>query len=338
MLTSSLLTALAGERPTHTPIWFMRQAGRSLPEYRETRAGLGMIESCLIPDVAAEITLQPVRRHNVDAAIFFSDIMVPLVLAGLDIEIAPGVGPVVAQPLRTASDVAAVIDRGLDDVSAITEAIALIRKELADDKALIGFAGAPFTLAAYLVEGRPSRDHLAARGMMLADPTAWHLLAGWCAKISGAFLAAQIDAGAQAVQLFDSWAGSLSRQDYAAFVAPHSQATLDVVAGRVPQIHFAAGGEHLMEEFAKLGTAALGCDYRTPLDQAAARCPEKVLQGNLDPAVLTAPWTVIEAAVINVLERGKKAPSHIFNLGHGVPPSTDPEVLTAIVELVHRHG
>lgn len=319
----------------------MRQAGRSLPEYREVRRGVGMLESCLIPDLAAEITLQPVRRHRVDAAIFFSDIMVPLKLAGVDVEIVSGVGPVVAEPVRTASDVDRLTTHQLGDTSAISDAIALITAELTGTPSgaatwtpLIGFAGAPFTLAAYLVEGRPSRDHLAARAMMHADPASWHRLLGWCADVSGAFLTAQVDAGASAVQLFDSWAGSLSRADYVDHVAPHSRAALDAVAGRVPRLHFGTGTGHLLTEMA-IGADAVGVDYRTPLDEAAALLPGVPLQGNIDPALLAAGWDALAAHALDVLRRGEAAPGHVVNLGHGVPPETDPTVLTRLVELVH---
>lgn len=340
--TPPLLRALAGDRPETFPVWFMRQAGRSLPEYREARQGTSMIQSCLIPELAAEITLQPVRRHRVDAAIFFSDIMVPLSLAGVDVEISPGVGPVLANPVRTAADVAALTRHELGDTSAITAAIGIIGEELAGTPSggaswtpLIGFAGAPFTLAAYLVEGRPSRDHLAARAMMHADPDAWADLLAWCARISGEFLAVQVDAGASAVQLFDSWAGSLSLPDYAVYVAPWSRRALAAVAGRVPRIHFGTGTGHLLEEFA-VGADAVGVDYRTPLDEAARRLPGVPLQGNIDPALLAAGWEALEAHTVDVLARGQAAPGHVVNLGHGVPPDTDPGVLTALVERIHQ--
>lgn len=337
-----MLRALAGEHPETPPVWFMRQAGRSLPEYRQVRQGTGMIESCLIPDLAAEITLQPVRRHRVDAAIFFSDIMVPLKLAGVDIDIAPGVGPVIAEPVRTASDVDALTAHELGDASMIGEAIALIIAELATTPSgaacwtpLIGFAGAPFTLAAYLVEGRPSRDHLAARRLMHADPRSWARLMEWCAGVSGAFLRVQVDAGASAIQLFDSWAGSLTADDYAAHVAPWSRRALAAVEGRVPRLHFGTGTGHLLPQMAE-GADAVGVDYRTPLDEAAALLPGVPLQGNIDPARLGAGWDALEAHALDVLRRGQAAPGHVVNLGHGVPPDTDPGVLTRLVELVHR--
>lgn len=339
-----LLAALSGTRPATMPVWFMRQAGRSLPEYHAARAGLGMLESCLEPELAAELTLQPVRRHRVDAAIYFSDIMIPLVLAGVDVDIVAGVGPVVSEPVRTPADVARLTARTPGDASPIREAVHHITQELKTTPSgsatwtpLIGFAGAPFTLAAYLVEGRPSRDHLAARTLMHADPTSWHALLTWCADLSAAFLTAQVDAGASAVQLFDSWAGSLSRDDYVRFVAPHSQATLTAVAGRVPRIHFGTGTGHLLEVMA-IDADALGIDDRTPLDEAARRLPGVPLQGNINPALLGAGPNALDAHVDHILALGHQAPAHILNLGHGVPPGTDPDVLTRLVARVHANS
>lgn len=333
---SSLLSALQGTRPERLPVWFMRQAGRSLPEYLEARKGTTILEACLRPELAAEITLQPVRRHDVDAAIFFSDIMTPLVIAGVDVDIRTGIGPVIENPVRTAADVDALVAHELGDTSAITEAARLVVAELGEQKPLIGFAGAPFTLAAYLVEGRGSRDHLAARSMMHADPESWRRLLAWCADISGQFLAVQVDAGARAVQLFDSWAGALGRADYVASVAPHSAAALAAVEGRVPRIHFGVGTRHLLQDMAACGVEAMGIDYRTPLDEAAELLPGLPLQGNIDPALLSAGWGPLEAHARDVVERGKAAPAHVVNLGHGVPPTTDPAVLTDLVALLHE--
>ena len=336
---SALVRAIRGERTDRLPVWFMRQAGRSLPEYRELRVGTRMLDACLTPDLAAEITLQPVRRHGVDAGIFFSDIVVPLRLAGIGVEIEPGRGPVFADPVRTASDVAKIVDVDPDEVAAAAEpvrdAVRLVVAELGDTP-LIGFAGAPFTLAAYLVEGGPSKEHLRARAMMHADPDSWHALAGWLARVSHAFLRAQTDAGASAVQLFDSWAGSLSVADYRSFVAPHSRAALAGIDA--PRIHFGVGTAHLLRDMRLDGTVdAVGVDWRTPLDEAAAVLgPDITVQGNIDPALLHAPWHVVEAHVRDVIARGTAARAHILNLGHGVPPDTDPDVLTRIVALAHE--
>lgn len=331
-----LLRALAGDRPATTPVWFMRQAGRSLPEYRELRVGTRMLDACLTPDLAAEITLQPVRRHGVDAAVFFSDIVIPLRLAGVDVEIEPGRGPVFADPVRTAADVDRItaIDPQSLDSSAIADAVRLTVAELGDTP-LIGFAGAPFTLAAYLVEGGPSKEHLRARAMMHADPDSWNRLAGWLAQVSRVFLAAQRDAGASAVQLFDSWAGGLSRSDYRTYVQPHSRVALEGIG--LPSIHFGVGTGPFLADMRLDGAAdAVGVDWRQPLDEAAALLgPDVTVQGNIDPALLSAPWPVLEAHVLDVLERGRAARAHVVNLGHGVPPETDPDQLTRIVELVH---
>ncbi|HEX5859773.1 MAG TPA: uroporphyrinogen decarboxylase [Microbacterium sp.] len=343
LLRAPLLRALTGDRPETPPVWFMRQAGRSLPEYRELRVGTRMLDACVTPELAAEITLQPVRRHRVDAAIFFSDIVVPLLLAGVDVHIEPGRGPVFAEPIRTAADVArltAIDPQAVAEAAEpIREAVGIVTAELGETP-LIGFAGAPFTLAAYLVEGGPSKEHLRARALMHSDPESWHALAGWLAQVSGAFLAAQIDAGASAVQLFDSWAGSLSPADYRAFAAPHSAAAIDVVHGRVPIIHFGVGTGPVLGDMRLDGRAdAVGVDWRMPLDEAAELLgPDTTLQGNIDPALLGAPWPVLEAHVLDVLSRGRAARAHIVNLGHGVPPDTDPDVLSRIVELVHAES
>lgn len=333
---SDLLRALAGETPERTPVWFMRQAGRSLPEYRELRVGTRMLDACLTPDLASEITLQPVRRHGVDAAVFFSDIVIPLRLAGVEVEIEPGRGPVFANPVRTASDVERITAIDPDDLdgSAIAEAVRLTVAELGDTP-LIGFAGAPFTLAAYLVEGGPSKEHLRARAMMHADPASWNRLAGWLSRISRRFLETQRDAGASVVQLFDSWAGSLSTADFRTHVAPHSKAALEGIG--LPAIHFGVGTGPFLADMKLDGVAsAVGVDWRMPLDEAARIVgPDTALQGNIDPAMLQAPWPVLEAHVRDVIARGRAAKGHILNLGHGVPPETDPDQLTRIVELAH---
>ena len=317
----------------------MRQAGRSLPEYRELRVGTAMLDACLNPELASEITLQPVRRHAVDAAIFFSDIVVPIKLAGVDVEIVPGRGPVLGAPIRTAADVAAL--RPLDEgaLAPIADAVALTVQQLGRTP-LIGFAGAPFTLAAYLVEGGPSKDHLRARALMHSDPATWDALLSWAADVTGSFLRAQVLAGASAAQLFDSWVGSLSVADYRERVAPFSAQALSHIRGLdVPVVHFGVGAGELLNAMHEVGADVMGVDYRTPLDEASRRLGDRVpLQGNINPALLSAPWPVLERHVIDVIERGRAAPSHVVNLGHGVPPDTDPAVLTRIVELVQSHA
>lgn len=332
---SSLLTALSGTRPERLPMWLMRQAGRSLPEYRELRARTTILDACLTPEIAAEITLQPVRRHRVDAGIFFSDIMVPLRLAGVDLEIVSGVGPVIAKPVRTPADVDRLVSYEMADPAPIAEAVRLVVQELGDTP-LIGFAGAPFTLAAYLVEGRGSRDQLLARAFMHSQPQAWNRLLDWCARLSGDFLTVQVDAGVSAIQLFDSWAGVLSRQDYLGCVASHSAHALAVVGDRVPRIHFGTRSGHLLADMAACGAEAVGVDHRTPLDEAARAVPGLVLQGNIDPAMLLVDWPTLESHAREVVERGRVAPAHIVNLGHGVPPSTDPGIITELVALIHE--
>ncbi|MFD1213820.1 uroporphyrinogen decarboxylase [Arthrobacter sp. GCM10027362] len=333
---SPLITAYRGGKPERRPVWFMRQAGRSLPEYREARKGIAMLDSCLMPELAAEITLQPVRRHDVDAGIFFSDIVVPLKLAGVDVDIVPGVGPVLASPVRTAADVARLPQLTGEALEPIREAVKLTVAELGN-KPLIGFAGAPFTLAAYMVEGRPSRDHLGPRTMMHADPQAWQALTAWAADASGMFLRAQLEAGASAGQLFDSWAGSLGLADYRRHVAPASARALDHVRGLgAPLVHFGTGTSELLVAMRDVGVDVVGVDYRLPLDEANRRLGGTTpLQGNIDPALLAAPWEVLEEHVLEVIAAGAAAPGHVLNLGHGVPPETDPDVLTRVVKLIH---
>lgn len=314
----------------------MRQAGRSLPEYRELRVGTTMLESCLKPEMAAEITLQPVRRHDTDAAIFFSDIVIPLKLAGVGVDIVPGVGPVLDKPIRTAADVAALPELSDESLDPIREAVALTVAQLGSTP-LIGFAGAPFTVAAYMVEGKPSRDHLGPRTMMHAQPDVWKALMEWAANASGKFLRAQVEAGASAAQLFDSWAGSLGLADYSEHVAPASSLALDHIRDtRVPLIHFGTGTSELLKAMHGVGVDVMGVDYRLPLAEANKRLGGNVpLQGNIDPALLNAPWEVLEAHVRDVIASGSQAPGHVLNLGHGVPPETNPEVLTRLVQLIH---
>nr|WP_232805724.1 uroporphyrinogen decarboxylase [Glycomyces xiaoerkulensis] len=333
--TSPFLAACRGAEPERVPVWFMRQAGRSLPEYRKAREGTTMLEACRTPELVCEITLQPVRRYGVDAAVFFSDIVVPLAAIGVDIEIVPGVGPVVAEPFRTESDADRL--RNLDpcDVGYVTEATGLLTKELGDTP-LIGFAGAPFTLASYLIEGGPSRDHAKTKALMRSRPDLWHAIASRLAAICGEFLRVQVEAGASAVQLFDSWAGALSEADYRRYALPHSTAALMSVADAVPRIHFGVGTGHLLEAMAETGAEVSGVDFRIPLDQAAARLPGKPLQGNLDPTAILADPAALLAETDEVLRAGRAAGTHIFNLGHGVLPDSDPDQLARVVDHVHE--
>ncbi|HET6209564.1 MAG TPA: uroporphyrinogen decarboxylase [Jatrophihabitans sp.] len=332
----SLLVRAATNQPgPRPPVWFMRQAGRSLPEYRAVRAGTSMLQACRNPDLVTEITLQPVRRHGVDAAIFFSDIVVPLVAVGLDIEIVPGTGPVVAAPIRTEADLDRIRPLDPAQVPDIAQAVRQLVAELGE-LPLIGFAGAPFTLASYLIEGGPSKDHARTKALMHSAPQLWHALLDRLADISATFLRVQIEAGAAAVQLFDSWAGGLSAADYAEFVLPHSSAVFGALADLdVPKIHFGVGTGELLDLMRSAGASVVGVDWRTPLDVAADRIGGRTaVQGNLDPALLLADWPVLDAAVRRIVAEGRRAPGHIFNLGHGVPPDTDPDVLTRIVDLV----
>jgi uroporphyrinogen decarboxylase len=333
---SAFLAAARGERPGHLPVWFQRQAGRSLPEYRRARQGTGMLESCLTPDLACEITLQPVRRYGVDAAILYSDIVVPLKVAGVDVDIVAGTGPVIGTPVRTDADVAALPRLDPDAVAPVADAVRLLVGELGDTP-LIGFAGAPFTLASYLVEGGPSRNHERTKALMHAEPATWHALLDHLADLTLTFLRAQIDAGVDAVQLFDSWAGALSERDYRALVMPHSAKVLAGLADAgVPRTHFGVGTGELLTAMGEAGADVVGVDWRVPLDVATRRVgPDRALQGNLDPAVLFAGPDVVEREVRRIVDEGRAAPGHVVNLGHGVLPETDPDALARVVDLVH---
>ncbi|MER0448924.1 uroporphyrinogen decarboxylase [Streptomyces sp. Edi4] len=334
---SAFLKACRREAVPHTPVWFMRQAGRSLPEYLKVREGVPMLESCMRPELVTEITLQPVRRHKVDAAIYFSDIVVPLKAIGIDLDIKPGVGPVVADPIRTRADLAKLRDLTPEDVHYVTEAIGMLTGELGATP-LIGFAGAPFTLASYLVEGGPSRNHENTKAMMYGDPELWADLLDRLAEITAAFLKVQIEAGASAVQLFDSWVGALAPADYRRSILPASAKVFDAVAPyNVPRIHFGVGTGELLGLMGEAGADVVGVDWRVPLDEAARRVgPGKALQGNLDPAVLYAPTGAVEAKAREVLDAAAGLEGHIFNLGHGVLPSMDPDALTRLVAYVHE--
>jgi len=318
----------------------MRQAGRSLPEYRKVRGPGSILDAIAQPDLAAEITLQPVRRYGVDAAILYSDIVVPVAAIGFGVDIAPGIGPVVEQPFRSVADLDRL--RPLEpelDTPYVLETIASLVGEL--DVPLIGFAGAPFTVASYLIEGKPSRTYGLTKAMMHGEPALWHQLMQRLADLAIASLRSQIQAGASAIQLFDSWVGTLSEADYVEFVAPHTArifAAVDDLA--VPRIHFGVDTGELLAPMAHTGADVVGVDWRVPLDVAGARVGiDKAVQGNLDPAICLAPWPVVEAQVRRVLADGARHPgAHIFNLGHGVTPDLDPGVLTQVVELVHAEG
>ena len=316
----------------------MRQAGRSLPEYRAVRAEIPMLEACRTPELIFEITMQPVRRHGVDAAILFSDIVVPLAAAGVDVDIRPGVGPVVAKPVVALEDVAAIRSLHADDVRFVADAVGMLVRDLGATP-LIGFAGAPFTLASYLIEGGPSRTHARTKALMYGAPDVWHALCSRLAEITLEFLRVQAAAGVSVVQLFDSWAGALSEADYRRFVLPHSAAVLGGMSAEfpeLPRIHFGVGTGELLVAMGEAGADVVGVDWRTPLDVATARLgPGRAVQGNLDPCVLLAPWPVVEAEVRRVLHEGSAAPGHVFNLGHGVLPETPVEALRAVVEQVH---
>ncbi|WP_277949924.1 uroporphyrinogen decarboxylase [Bailinhaonella thermotolerans] len=323
----------------YTPVWYMRQAGRSLPEYRAVREGVPMLTACTRPDMVVEITMQPVRRYSVDAAIFFSDIVVPLRAIGVDLDIKPGVGPVVAAPIRDAADVRRLRPIEPGDVPYITEAIGALVKELGATP-LIGFAGGPFTLASYLIEGGPSKNHERTKAMMYGEPELWNSLMDRLTDITLEWLRIQVGAGASAIQLFDSWVGAVAPEDYRTYVLPHSRRVFEGLADLdVPRIHFGVGTGELLRLMGEAGADVVGVDWRVSLDEAARRVdPGKALQGNLDPAVLFAPWEVVERRARDVLARGRTAEGHVFNLGHGVLPNTDPDQLTRLTEFVHEHS
>jgi uroporphyrinogen decarboxylase len=331
------LLACRGEPVARTPVWFMRQAGRSLPEYREVRGRGSILDAIRNPDLATEITLQPVRRYGVDAAILYSDIVVPAAAVGFGVDVQPGVGPVVERPLSSEADLARL--RPLDpeaDTPYVLETVRNLTAELTIP--LIGFAGAPFTVASYLIEGRPSRTYARTKALMHGDPGLWHKVVDALADLAVTSLRSQIEAGAQAVQLFDSWAGALAPDDYRRFVLPASQRVFEGVADLgVPRIHFGVNTGELLGLFAEAGADVIGVDWRVPLDEARTRVGAKPVQGNLDPAICLAPWDVVAEATRDVLRRGGGR-AHVFNLGHGVLPETDPAVLERVVELVHEEG
>jgi uroporphyrinogen decarboxylase len=328
-VTEPLLVRAARREPVErTPVWFMRQAGRSLPEYRAIRERHGFFEVAGTPELCAEVTLQPVRRHGVDAAVLFADIMTPVLGMGVELELVEGVGPVIEHPIASAADVAALEVTDADD--AVLEAIRIVRAELDAEKALVGFCGGPFTVAGYLVEGRPSRDFARTKALMYREPDVWHALMEKLAAQFARYVQAQARAGADAIQVFDSWVGALSPADYEEFVAPYSARILAAVD--VPTIHFGTGAtEGLLHALARAGGDVIGVDWRLPLDVVP---DDRGVQGNLDPALLLGPWERVERAALALLDLERTG--HIFNLGHGVLPQTDPDVLTRLAALVQE--
>ncbi|NJJ04537.1 uroporphyrinogen decarboxylase [Corynebacterium coyleae] len=342
LVNAPFLEAAHGRTPSRTPVWFMRQAGRSLPEYRKVREGIAMLDSCFMPELLAEITLQPVRRHDMDAAILFSDIVVPLKAAGVGVEIVPGTGPVLDAPIRSRADVdnLPILDHTVEEVA---EGIRIILDELTDTQALIGFVGAPFTLASYLIEGGPSKNHEKTKAMMHGDPETWHALMRRLVPTITEFLRTQVEAGIDAMQLFDSWAGFLTEADYREFVLPYSVEILDSVAGEIPRIHFGVATGELLGAMSEAGSEVMGVDWRVPLDTAAKRfASPRVLQGNLDPALLFAGTDVVREEITRIKGEAARAveagdaTGHIFNLGHGVLPTTDADAITEAVRIIHE--
>lgn len=333
------LRACRREPVPHTPVWFMRQAGRSLPEYRTVRADIPMLDACTRPDLVTEITLQPLRRYALDAAILFSDIVVPLKAVGVDLDIKPGVGPVMAQPIRDAADIAALRLLEPGDVPYVAEAARNLVGELRGTP-LIGFAGGPFTLASYLVDGGPSKNHEHTKALMYGAPELWHRLMERLTDITIAFLRIQVQAGASAVQLFDSWVGAVAPEDYRCSVLPYSKRVFDALADLgVPRIHFGVGTGELLGLLGEAGADVIGVDWRVPLDEAVRRVePGKALQGNLDPTLLMAPWEVLRDRAADVVGRGRSAEGHVFNLGHGVLPGTNPDMLARLSDFVHEES
>lgn len=334
--------AAAHREPAHrTPVWFMRQAGRHLPEYRAVRGEGSILHAIKRPEVAAEITLQPVRRYGVDAAVLYSDIVVPAHAVGFGIDVAPGTGPVAAEPLRSASDLDRLRPLAEDDIDYVIETCRLLVRELPESVPLLAFAGAPFTVASYLIEGRPSRDYVHTKSLMHNDETLWHGVLDRLADHAITFISAQLAAGARAFQLFDSWAGALSRADYERFVLPHSTKVFATLAERhpgTPGIHFGIGCGHLLESMYSAGPRVMGLDWRTPIDEARLRLgADTVVQGNLDPALVFAGARPMLESAADILRRNAGNPGHIFNLGHGVMPTTDPGLLALLVSYVHEH-
>ena len=333
------LRAARGLPTKYTPVWFMRQAGRTLPEYRKVRERWTLLEICGLPEVCAEVTLQPMRRMPLDAAVMFGDIMLPLAGIGVDLDIVEKVGPVIANPVRDMDGVRALRDLEPEqDVGPVLEAVRLVRRELASHRAVLGFAGAPFTLASYLIEGKPTRDFVRTKALMYGQPEVWDALMTRLARIAASFLRANVAAGADALQLFDSWVGALSLPDYERYVQPYTRQIFAALADLdVPLVHFGTGTAHLLDAMKTDGATVIGLDWRTPLDEAWARVGHDLgVQGNLDPAVLFAPGPVVEAAATDVLRRAAGRPGHVFNLGHGLMPATPLANIERLVDVVHE--
>jgi uroporphyrinogen decarboxylase len=335
-VSAPLLVRAARREPVErTPVWFMRQAGRSLPEYRAIRERHGLFEIVRQPELCAEVTLQPVDRHGVDAAVIFADIMLPVLGMGVDVELVENVGPVVREPVESAAAVARLAV--VEPPGPILEAVRIVRRELRADRAVVGFCGGPFTVAGYLVEGKPSRDFLAVKRLMYGEPAVWHELMEKLADTFAAYVVATVEAGADVIQLFDSWVGALSPADYDEFVAPYSARILAAVDA--PTIHFGTGTAALLRHMAAAGGDVIGLDWRIELDRGWDEAgSDRGVQGNLDPAVLLGPWERVEAAACDVLDRASGRDGHIFNLGHGVLPQTDPAVLGRLRSLVHERS
>jgi uroporphyrinogen decarboxylase len=329
-----LVRACRREPVERTPVWFMRQAGRSLPQYREIRKRFGLFEIVRQPELCAEVTLQPVEAHGVDAAVMFTDIMFPVLGMGIAVELVEDVGPVVSEPIATAADVERL--RATDPEESapfVLEAVRLVREELAPERAVIGFCGGPFTVAGYLIEGKPSREFARVTTLMYREPDVWHALMEKLTDQFARYVAGKVRAGADVIQMFDSWVGALTVDDYEEFVAPYSARILAAVD--VPTIHFGTGTTHLLPALADAGGDVIGLDWRVQLDRGWELVgDDRGVQGNLDPAVLLGPWERIEAETRIILNRAGGRPGHVFNLGHGVMPDTDPVVLRRLTEFV----
>jgi uroporphyrinogen decarboxylase len=339
--TPPFLAACRGEPHDSVPVWFMRQAGRSLPEYRSIRGEGSILDAIAQPDLAAEISLQPVRRYGVDAAILYSDIVVPVAAIGFGVDVAPGTGPVVARPFASAADLDRLRPLEPDtDTAYVLQTVRILVDELPASVPVIAFAGGPFTVASYLVEGSPSRTYAKTKALMLGDPALFGELLDRLGQLAADSIASQVHAGARAFQLFDSWAGALTPAQYERHVLPHSRTVFERLHDlEVPGIHFGVNTGELLALMGEAGADVVGVDWRTPLSVARTRVGSgRALQGNLDPAVCLGPWAAVEAEVRAVLAENDGHPGHVFNLGHGVLPETDPSVLERVVELVHREG